>query len=75
VQGFRPGLAFLAPLGVTEADGRVVVDHGRALREPRVWLLGYGDWTGVASATLAGITRPARDTVQDIARTVTPRTS
>lgn len=64
--GFRPDLRHLAPLGVLEADGRVAVANGRSLREPRLWLLGYGDWTGAASATLAGITRPARDTVHEI---------
>lgn len=64
--GFRPSLSHLAPLGVLEADGRVAVENGRSKREPRLWLLGYGDWTGAASATLAGITRSARDTVRAI---------
>ena len=65
---FRPELEFLAPLGLLEADGRVAVQNGRALQEPHLWLLGHGDRTGAASATLAGITRSARDTVQDIQR-------
>ena len=66
--GFRPALAHLAPLGLVGADGRVAVDRqGRASAEPRLWLLGYGDWTGMASATLAGVTRAARDTVAAIA--------
>jgi putative flavoprotein involved in K+ transport len=64
--GFRPDLGHLAPLGVLEPDGRVAVENGRSTREPRLWLLGYGDWTGAASATLAGITRSARDTVHGI---------
>ena len=38
--------------------------------EPRLWLLGYGDWTGLASATLAGITRTAREVAKDIARSL-----
>jgi putative flavoprotein involved in K+ transport len=50
-----------------QPDGRVAVGPaGRALAEPRLWLLGYGDWTGSASATLAGITRAARDAVQGV---------
>ncbi len=66
--GFRPALAHLAPLGLVGADGRVAVDRqGRASAEPRLWLLGYGDWTGMASATLAGVTRAARDAVATIA--------
>ena len=40
---------------------------GQARSEPRLWMLGYGDWTGMASATLAGITRAARETVAAIA--------
>jgi len=66
--GFRPALAHLAPLGVLEADGQVKVDaNGRSLREPRLWLLGYGDWTGMASATLAGVTRAARAVARGVA--------
>jgi cation diffusion facilitator CzcD-associated flavoprotein CzcO len=65
--GFRPALDHLAPLGLVEADGRVRVSAtGRALGEPRLWLLGYGDWTGGASATLAGVTRAARAAVAEI---------
>lgn len=68
--GFRPALGHLAHLGVLEADGRVAVQDGRALRQPRLWMLGYGEWTGAASATLAGITRNARDTVQAVLQSI-----
>ncbi|MCQ4160524.1 ArsO family NAD(P)H-dependent flavin-containing monooxygenase [Roseomonas sp. GC11] len=65
--GFRPALDHLVPLGVLGADGRALVGpDGRAACEPQLWLLGYGDWTGTASATLAGITRAARGTVAAI---------
>lgn len=73
--GFRPDLGHLAPLGVLEADGRVAVENGRSTREPRLWLLGYGDWTGAASATLAGITRSARGTVHAIQHFLTTERS
>lgn len=69
--GFRPNLSHLAHLGVLTADGQVAVENGRAKREPRLWLLGYGDWTGAASATLAGITRSVRDTIHDIEQVLT----
>jgi cation diffusion facilitator CzcD-associated flavoprotein CzcO len=53
--GFRPALDHLAPLGVLDADGRVAVGpDGRAAAEPRLWLLGYGDWTGTASPRWPG---------------------
>lgn len=66
--GFRPALRHLAPLGLTRQDWLIpVTPLGQALEEPRLWLLGYGEWTGFASATLAGITRPARAVVQAIA--------
>jgi cation diffusion facilitator CzcD-associated flavoprotein CzcO len=65
--GFRPALAHLEALGLVGGDGRVAVDRqGRAVAEPRLWLLGYGDWTGMASATLAGVTRAARNVVAAI---------
>ncbi len=59
--GFRPALDHLTPLGVIEADGRVRVANMQALKEPRLWLAGYGDWTAPGSATLMGAARTARD--------------
>jgi cation diffusion facilitator CzcD-associated flavoprotein CzcO len=65
--GFRPALEHLAPLGLVQADGRIRVGPaGRAVEEKRLFLLGYGDWTGNASATLAGVTRAAREAVAAI---------
>ncbi len=66
--GFRPALEHLAPLGVVDAEGKIAVGaEGQALAEKRLWLLGYGDWTGMASATLAGVTRAARGAVAGVA--------
>ena len=64
--GFRPALAHLASLGVIEPNGRIAVHGTRSIREPRLWLVGYGDWTGYASATLIGVGRTARATVDEI---------
>ena len=61
--GFRPALDHLAGLGIVEPDGRVLVDGQQSLKEPRVWLAGYGDWSGAGSATLMGAARTARDLV------------
>jgi hypothetical protein len=68
--GFRPTLDHLNPLGVFEADGSLLVDETRARGEPRLWLVGYGDWTGFASATLIGVGRTARRTVTEIVSTL-----
>jgi len=64
--GFRPAVHHLASLGVTEPNGRIAVRGTRSVREPRLWLVGYGDWTGYASATLIGVGRSARATVDEI---------
>jgi putative flavoprotein involved in K+ transport len=64
--GFRPALEHLRPLGVVEPDGRVRVQGTRSVREPMLWLVGYGNWTGFASATLIGVGRSARATVDQI---------
>ncbi len=67
--GFRPALRHLAPLGLRDRSGRVPTggpSGTRSVAERRVYLVGYGDWTGPASATLLGVGRTARDTVADI---------
>ncbi|MGW5000644.1 ArsO family NAD(P)H-dependent flavin-containing monooxygenase [Streptomyces hydrogenans] len=65
--GFRPALSHLAPLGLRGPRGRIPTTGTQALAEPRLHLLGYGDWTGPASATLIGVGRPARDAARAIA--------
>lgn len=52
--GFRPALGVFAPLDVIEPDGLIRVDGQQAIREPRLWLLGYASWCGPATATLLG---------------------
>ncbi|MFG2310929.1 ArsO family NAD(P)H-dependent flavin-containing monooxygenase [Streptomyces sp. NPDC048566] len=65
--GFRPALSHLAPLDLRGPRGRIPTDGTRARHEPRLHLLGYGDWTGPASATLIGVGRTARDAVREVA--------
>jgi putative flavoprotein involved in K+ transport len=64
--GFRPALSHLAPLQLRGRRGHIATDGTRAVDEPRLHLLGYGDWTGPASATLIGVGRPARDAAREI---------
>ena len=66
--GFRPALGHLEGLGVIEPDEKVAVENGRSVKQPNLWLMGYGDWTGPASATLIGVTRYARSAVEQIDR-------
>jgi len=66
--GFRPALDHLTPLEVVGPNGRIEVRGTHSVREPRLWLVGYGEWTGYASATLIGVGRTARATVEEIGR-------
>jgi putative flavoprotein involved in K+ transport len=65
--GFRPALNHLAPLGLRGPDGHIATVGTRARDDDRVFLLGYGDWTGPASATIVGAGRTAKAMVADIA--------
>ncbi|NGO08999.1 NAD(P)/FAD-dependent oxidoreductase [Streptomyces sp. HC44] len=65
--GFRPALSHLSPLGLRGPRGHIATHGTRVLGEPRLHLLGYGDWTGPASATLIGVGRPAREAARQIA--------
>ncbi|GAB2941121.1 ArsO family NAD(P)H-dependent flavin-containing monooxygenase [Streptomyces heilongjiangensis] len=66
--GFRPALSHLAPLRLRRTRGHIATDGTRSVEEPRLHLLGYGDWTGPASATLIGVGRPAREAAHQMAR-------
>jgi putative flavoprotein involved in K+ transport len=65
--GFRPALGHLSPLGLRGSDGLIPTTGTRAVDEPRLHLLGYGNWTGAASATLIGVGRTAKAAVAEIA--------
>jgi putative flavoprotein involved in K+ transport len=69
--GFRPALEYLRPLNVVNDDGKVEVVEGRAVAESRLWLVGYGEWCGFASATLVGVMRGARSTAAQIKQHLT----
>lgn len=68
--GFRPAVDHLHGLGVIEDDGRVLVEGQRSIKEPRLWLAGYGDWTGPGSATLMGAARTARDLASALTKAI-----
>ena len=74
--GYRAALGHLRQLGVVRDDGRVTIEKEgagtRAADERRLWLVGYGEWTGFASATLIGVGRSARATAAEIVASLMP---
>ena len=70
--GFRPALRHLAPLGLRDVAGHIATEPRDGAPGTQVvgtsglFLVGYGDWTGPASATLIGVGRTARDTAADV---------
>ncbi|WP_284574611.1 ArsO family NAD(P)H-dependent flavin-containing monooxygenase [Streptomyces sp. 2P-4] len=69
--GFRPALAPFAGLRLRGSRGHIATEGTRSVDEPRLHLLGYGDWTGPASATLIGVGRPAREAARQIRHLLT----
>lgn len=64
--GFSPALDHLTSLGIVGKDGKVALVENQSADLPNLWLVGYGDWTGLASATLIGVTRTAREVVRQV---------
>jgi putative flavoprotein involved in K+ transport len=64
--GFKASLSHLNALNVTTEEGRVNTIETQAINVDGLWLVGYGNWTGFASATLVGVGRSAKATVEQI---------
>lgn len=64
--GFKPFLKHLEPLNVINADGTADTTGTRSNAVVGLWFVGYGNWTGFASATLIGVGRSAKTTVEQI---------
>ncbi|CAD5270809.1 MULTISPECIES: ArsO family NAD(P)H-dependent flavin-containing monooxygenase [unclassified Imperialibacter] len=64
--GFRPALDHLKSLALNVSAGKVATVATRSAEVPGLWLVGYGQWTGFASATLIGMGRSAKSTVEEI---------
>jgi cation diffusion facilitator CzcD-associated flavoprotein CzcO len=67
--GFRADIAHLSPLGLRTAAGGIRVAQGRAIDEPRLFLIGYGP-----SQSTVGANRAGRDAVRAILATRTALT-
>ncbi|MFW1965452.1 pyridine nucleotide-disulfide oxidoreductase, partial [Acinetobacter baumannii] len=50
-----------------EPNQTVAVNDGRSIKINNLWLVGYGEWTGMASATLIGVSRTDKAVVDEIA--------
>jgi len=62
--GFKAALDHLQ--GLVASQSNIHTELTRAKEVPGLWLVGYGSWTGFASATLIGVGRTARQTVKEI---------
>jgi len=65
--GFKAALNHLRSLDVVEPNHTVAVKDGRSVKVNNLWLVGYGEWAGMASATLIGVSRTARAAADEIA--------
>jgi putative flavoprotein involved in K+ transport len=64
--GFKPSLSHLKNLDVVNEDGKADTIGTKSTKVSGLWLVGYGNWTGFASATLIGVGRSAKKTVEEI---------
>lgn len=64
--GFGYATGHLRELGQQDERGRIPTKGTRATEVPGLWLVGYGSWTGFASATVIGVGRSARQTVKQV---------
>jgi putative flavoprotein involved in K+ transport len=65
--GFRCATKYLKNLKISmDEKGKIATKNTQATEIEGLWLVGYGSWTGFASATLIGVGRSARETVEEI---------
>ncbi|WP_211222897.1 ArsO family NAD(P)H-dependent flavin-containing monooxygenase [Gelidibacter mesophilus] len=63
--GFKPNLQHLEALEVVE-NNHIATKATRSIKEPQLWLVGYGSWTGFASGTIYGVGKTARSTAREL---------
>ncbi len=64
--GFHYATQHLKNLVSLDERGRTPTKGTRSTGVEGLWLVGYGGWTGYASATLIGVGRSARQTVKEV---------
>ncbi|WP_421873965.1 ArsO family NAD(P)H-dependent flavin-containing monooxygenase [Marinoscillum sp.] len=64
--GYLPVIDYLRGLNISFRHNKVDT-HGTRSRElPGLWMVGYGSWTGFASATVIGVGRSAKATAHEV---------
>lgn len=66
--GFKPALQHLQSLNVVNADGKANTKETKSTLIDGLWFVGYGNWTGFASATIIGVGRSAKATVEEVVK-------
>ena len=64
--GFNYATDYLEGLLEINHRGKIATDETKAKEVEGLWLVGFGGWTGFASATLIGVGRSARATVKEV---------
>jgi len=65
--GFKPALKHLRKVPVFKAGKYVPLKNtNESAQVDNIWFVGYGNWTGYASATLIGVGRTAKSVVNAI---------
>lgn len=64
--GFGYATKYLSKLIMFDGKGKSETNESRSLDVSGLWFVGYGSWTGFASATLIGVGRTAKQTALEI---------
>ncbi|MEX0812323.1 MAG: ArsO family NAD(P)H-dependent flavin-containing monooxygenase [Chitinophagales bacterium] len=64
--GFGYATDYLDKIANIKDRGKIETKGTRAVNVEGLWLVGYGGWTGFASATLIGVGRSAKKTAEEI---------
>ncbi|WP_160069563.1 ArsO family NAD(P)H-dependent flavin-containing monooxygenase [Sphingobacterium bovisgrunnientis] len=64
--GFGYDTKYLNTLVPLDEKGSTETLESKSTNTDGLWLVGYGNWTGYASATLIGLNRTAKQTIQEI---------
>jgi putative flavoprotein involved in K+ transport len=70
--GYRPNLAYLAPLGALDVEGQAPQHHGVSLTVPGLYFVGLSNQRTFASATLRGVGSDAAVVVRHLTRQLAP---
>jgi putative flavoprotein involved in K+ transport len=73
--GFGYATDHLRSLVQLDARGKTATAGSKSLEVEGLWLLGYGGWTGYASATLVGAGRAAKQAIDEIQAYLNPQTA